>query len=590
MPIDRFIRRVAIASATVAFIFGGALVLGVLPSSWAATLSNTVYLVPALGAGPTLSLAAFRLKGRERVAWALLASGVVTFAAGDVVWILVDVLGGADIFPPADILYLASYPLWLAGAPVLPFARAGRLERARVSLDGLATAISIALLGWHLYLRQIIQPGADTVLDPMSAAYAFGDIALLAVVVLLLARRNFQRFRLPTVLLAGAMTANAAADIIYANASDYSSGIWYDGLWTLFYAAIALVAWALPRPATARERPHRLSRLAATIVSYGPVVLLLAIATMDLFAGEMNAETRIMAAGAGCVVTVILCRQMLALGSQRVVSERIQRDLIASVAHELRTPLIAMQGFTDILANDWQASSDDEREELLRVVNDQTRHLNHIVGDLVTAAKGTIGRQELRLQERDLSAVLADAAAMSGVGRSADLKVVTTPEMTFIADRRRLIQAVVNLLANAGHYGRGQVLLKGYRAPGSIVIEVHDDGPGVPDKYRQVVWERFERGPYRLDLSKPGTGVGLAIVRAIVEAHGGEACYKPSNDLGGACFVISLPVHSGRKPRTELPIAARQDITEPDTVDNLELWMDPFSNVSPTSQRVATHR
>jgi signal transduction histidine kinase len=588
VPIDRVIRRVAIAAATVALILGGAQVSGLLPASWAVILANSVSLVPAVGAGLALSLAAFRLTGRERIAWALLASGVVAFATGDLAWVVVEAFGGTEGFMPADILYATAYPLWLAGVLLLPFARVGQLARMRVSLDGIAAAISIALLGWHLYLRQMIHAGADTAANTPGAA--FGDVALLALVILLIARRSFQRFRLATLFFAAAIATTATADIIYANTPDYWRGVWYDGFWTLSYAGSGLAAWALVRKAPTRESNRRMSWLAMTIAGYGPVILLFALAAMDLFVGEVDAETRLMAVGAGCVIAVILCRQILALRSQRIVSERIQRELIASVAHELRTPLTVMMGFTDILAKDWRSFPDTERNELLRAVNDQTRHLNHIVGDLVTTAKGTIDRQELSLEKCDLSVVFADAVAMSGIGRSTDVKVAITPETTLVADRRRLVQALVNLLANAGHYGSGHVLLNGYPADGHVVVEVHDDGPGVPAQYRQVIWERFERGPYHLDPSKPGTGVGLAIVRSIVEAHGGEAGYEPSNALGGACFVISLPGHSSRRQRADSPITALLDDSGYGTPDNLTAWTDPCSSVSPTSPRVATHR
>ncbi len=75
----------------------------------------------------------------------------------------------------------------------------------------------------------------------------------------------------------------------------------------------------------------------------------------------------------------------------------------------------------------------------------------------------------------------------------------------------------------------------------TLVIEVHDDGPGVPKKYELTMWDRFERGPNRLNATVPGSGIGLAIVDIIARSHGGSASYRQSELLGGACFSIEIP-------------------------------------------------
>jgi len=82
------------------------------------------------------------------------------------------------------------------------------------------------------------------------------------------------------------------------------------------------------------------------------------------------------------------------------------------------------------------------------------------------------------------------------------------------------------------------------------VLEIHDDGPGVPRRHEVRVWERFERGPNRLNAAVPGSGIGLAIVEAIAKSHGGSAEYRLSDELGGACFSVTLP---GRVSHVETP-------------------------------------
>ena len=88
------------------------------------------------------------------------------------------------------------------------------------------------------------------------------------------------------------------------------------------------------------------------------------------------------------------------------------------------------------------------------------------------------------------------------------------------------------------------------------MIEVHDAGEGIPRRYEVRVWDRFERGPNRLNAAVPGSGIGLAIVHAIAQAHGGTATYRTSEVLGGACFTVSLP---GRGAKVPLPVP--RDIT-----------------------------
>ncbi len=74
-----------------------------------------------------------------------------------------------------------------------------------------------------------------------------------------------------------------------------------------------------------------------------------------------------------------------------------------------------------------------------------------------------------------------------------------------------------------------------------MILEVHDNGDGVPTKFESVIWEHFERGAHRLDAVTPGLGIGLSIVKAVMESHGGQAEYRISERLGGSCFSLIVP-------------------------------------------------
>ncbi len=125
--------------------------------------------------------------------------------------------------------------------------------------------------------------------------------------------------------------------------------------------------------------------------------------------------------------------------------------------------------------------------------------------------------------------------------KAPELVVDAEPDLDVQADRRRMTQVLVNLLTNADRYGNGRIRVAAHREDGHILIDVHDNGPGVPKRYEEIIWERFERGAHRLDAITPGSGIGLPIARALAQAHGGNITYRRSHQLGGACFTVELP-------------------------------------------------
>ena len=109
-------------------------------------------------------------------------------------------------------------------------------------------------------------------------------------------------------------------------------------------------------------------------------------------------------------------------------------------------------------------------------------------------------------------------------------------------------------LSNAVRYGGENATVVARADNGDLLLEVHDDGPGVPRKYELMIWQRFERGPNRLNAVVPGSGIGLAVTKAIAKAHGGSAGYRRSDRLGGACFWIVSPAGSEKiRPAPDSP-------------------------------------
>ena len=231
-------------------------------------------------------------------------------------------------------------------------------------------------------------------------------------------------------------------------------------------------------------------------------------------------------------------------------SEILRRSMIADVAHELRTPLTILQGNLRAILDDVYPLSKQEIAGLY----DQTRHLSRLVKDLHELAQAEAGQLPLDLQPVDIPG-LARATASSFTAAAESEGVTLSDEMPpdlppVRADRARLTQVLYNLLANAlRHSSQGGTIslragedLDSSGLPASAWLEVRDAGDGIPAQHLPHVFERF----YRTDLARSrdagGAGLGLAIVRAIVEAHGGHVSASSEGVPGcGSTFTVHIP-------------------------------------------------
>lgn len=249
----------------------------------------------------------------------------------------------------------------------------------------------------------------------------------------------------------------------------------------------------------------------------------------------------------------IVARQSVAIREYRHISEQQRHDLIASISHELRTPLAAVTGFTQVL-NDDPDLDRAERVEMISIVNAQANHLARIVGDLVDAARDQLESTTLHRTDLDVGDLVRSAVAMArGDERALDTHVVVDVEdgLAVEGDLTRLRQVLVNYITNAGRYGGGRIEVRAFGTDDQVVVEVHDDGPGVPKKHEVAIWDRFDRGAHAQGSEVRGSGLGLAIVRQLVSAHGGRTGQHRSPTLGGACFWLALPRRSTMAPVEE---------------------------------------
>jgi signal transduction histidine kinase len=237
-----------------------------------------------------------------------------------------------------------------------------------------------------------------------------------------------------------------------------------------------------------------------------------------------------------------------------------QRDFIADASHELRTPLTVIRGQLDVLA----AQADPPAEEVQRVerlVQAEITRISRLVNDLLLLARAE-ENDFLHLEEIDLRSFVGDL--WDGVSLTAERRyeLGAVPEGRLHADPDRVAQALRNLAGNAIEHtapATGLVRLDVARdADDRVRFTVIDDGPGIPAGERERVFERFHRTDPSRTRAAGGAGLGLAIVRAIAEAHGGEVRARDPVAGRGAQIELVLPgFHPRRQPRTQPEPRAR---------------------------------
>ncbi|MFN4000743.1 sensor histidine kinase [Microcella sp.] len=226
----------------------------------------------------------------------------------------------------------------------------------------------------------------------------------------------------------------------------------------------------------------------------------------------------------------------------RQASEQKVRQFVADASHELRTPLAAIRGYSELTRRSGHELPDDIRHALSRIESESVR-MSALVDDLLLLARLDEGR-ELRRDPVDLSAIMTDAVADAQATSPAHDWVVRVPRAPVIVegDQHRLHQVVANLLANARvHTPEGtRVTAALGTLEGRAIVTITDTGPGIPAEVQPVLFERFARADTSRSRATGSTGLGLSIVAAVVQAHGGEVA--ASSRPGETVFRVSLPL------------------------------------------------
>ena len=227
-------------------------------------------------------------------------------------------------------------------------------------------------------------------------------------------------------------------------------------------------------------------------------------------------------------------------------ADRVRRQLLADVSHELMTPLTAIRGYLETLSMPGVVRDEATRERYVRIVTEETLRLEAIIGDLLDLARLEGGGAEIDAADVAVSWLFERVAERHGVvtsQRGITLTTTIEPGAEHVhGDARRLEQAVQNLVANAVRHtpDGGRVALTASRVDAGVRLRVEDTGSGIPPEHLPLVFDRF----YKIDQARPsgsaGSGLGLSIVKAIVERHGGRVAAAAAAG-GGAQFDVVLP-------------------------------------------------
>lgn len=223
--------------------------------------------------------------------------------------------------------------------------------------------------------------------------------------------------------------------------------------------------------------------------------------------------------------------------------EENRKQLMADISHELRTPLAIILGEADVTLRT-NPDMDPDISDALARIRDSAKHTNQIVDDMLTVARYEAGQLRLDRKETDLRRVIRDAIAMF----PGKVNAVFPPGPTTAAiDEVRLRQSILALLQNARRYGGPNVTASLEIKGNAVMICVEDDGPGLSAAEKAQAFDRFFRGSNASGQGIEGNGLGLPVVKSIIEAHGGSVALE-DREHGGLRVVITLP----KEPRIKV--------------------------------------
>jgi signal transduction histidine kinase len=278
---------------------------------------------------------------------------------------------------------------------------------------------------------------------------------------------------------------------------------------------------------------------------------------LDMRYKDVSIEQRERWWAMGTVAVIGFIDLMLAAGLYLVYSNvrremhlaRLKSDFVANVSHELKTPLALIRLFAETLELG-RVPSEDKAQQYYRVINKESHRLTQLINNILDFSRIEAGRKEYRLAPTDVARVARDvveAYRFQIEQQGFELVTDVADDLPAVpADEEALGQAILNLLNNAIKYSRETKSIRiTVRREGSrVLVSVADRGIGIPRSEQKKIFEKFFRGEDSLVHETKGSGLGLALVRHIMQAHGGEVQVESAPGKGST-FTLALPVGKG---------------------------------------------
>jgi signal transduction histidine kinase len=496
-----------------------------------------------LGAGAAVLVALRVRKPEHATPWRLLGSGLCFAALGDTAALYYEhVAQEPPPFPSlADAGYLLTAPFF--GAAILLVARHhGPGRYAGTLLDAGIVATAFGLIGTVFVTSPHLAAGTFTeTQEAIAMTYPSMDVVVLTLAALLLYRCRSA----PLAILTSAFAVLLATDVAFLVTTvegSYRIGSLVDAGWLLTAALVAAAAWhpameGIGDPVPESADSDRLGRGRVALLFGAGLAFPLVLSRAARF------ETRdVPGAVFGSSVLLVLIfirlylitRDLAALRARRDLAER-QTQFATMAAHELRTPLTALRGSLSTLQRA-RGLPDEHKDELVSMALRQSERLGRLSRDLEVVVHSEAGGLAVDREPVAVADVARDAVAALGAQAAARTKVDVPGSVTADADADRLAQVLDNLLRNALQHAPGSaVSVTAEEVAGTVVLEVADDGPGLPAEMNGAAFERFR---LRGTDATGGFGLGLWIVRELVTAMGGDVAYDGSR--GGAIFRVTL--------------------------------------------------
>jgi signal transduction histidine kinase len=532
-------------------------------------------LYDAIGASSAIVvvLGALIHQPSTKLPWYLFGAGLLAFSVGDVIFNLYDLWGHEPPVPSvADVFYLAGYPFLTVGL-VLLVVRLRSQERRVGFVDAALLTVAFALSQWVFLMADLVKGPASAAEKIVALSYPAMDVVLLAALVFLALtpawRTVAYRYLTASILLL------LVADEIYSVSPDtYADASWLDAGWLLSYvlwgvAALCPSMRSLSEPK--RSRGTRLTTLRLAVLggalATAPVILSIQHAkgeelhVIALVVGALALSGLVLLRLAGLIRGLdrlrgaervaraeaeAARRQLLAQNEQLREADRLKDEFVALISHDLRTPLTSIMGYLELTLEEGDFSG--ELRNYLEIADRNAHRLLRLVNDLLFVARLEAGELDLHSSELDLAEVVRESVAEAeprALANGITLTCRAEPVPPVNADRGRILQLIDNLVSNAIKFTPegGEVRVSVAQANGSVRLEVEDTGIGIAAEEQRRLFERFFRASTAAERQIPGTGLGLYIARAIVDAHGGSISVA-SEPGQGTSFTIDMPVEA----------------------------------------------